>query len=277
MKRAIFLDLDSTTTHRSDKHKTTQENINAIKTAQKRGIYTIIATGRSLKDAEKIYGDIMHDPHYGRFIITSNGSFISDNSKTEGNLRTTSINYDLVERLIKFATDRKVVFKPSYKKSFYGEYKWTMKLVALIFRIKGYPWVKTNVELEKEKPLGKFSMVPGIKKSVLKFIKELKEEFDGEVQITTSGGGYYVETTSIGVSKGSAAEFLAEKLEFKLENSAHFGDSSNDIELLKKVGYSFAVKNASKKVKASAKYETSSDKDSGVAKGIRNLLHNEWK
>lgn len=118
-------------------------------------------------------------------------------------------------------------------------------------------------------------MVIGGKKQVKNFIEELSKEFGNEVEITTSGGGFYIETTMKGVTKGSAAEILAEQLGVDLKNSAHFGDSSNDIELLKKVGYPVVVDNASKRVKEHATYITESDKNSGVAKGIKHLMHNE--
>lgn len=120
MKRIIFIDLDSTMTHRSNKHKTTTDNINAIKTAQKQGMYVVIATGRSLEDAKQIHEQIKYDPHYGKYLITSNGSFISTDFEDEGDVLSREMDLELAKRISEFAHNKKAMVKPSYSKEFFG-------------------------------------------------------------------------------------------------------------------------------------------------------------
>lgn len=60
------------------------------------------------------------------------------------------------------------------------------------------------------------------------------------------------EYVELGVNKGSAAEKLSSHLGIKKEDVISFGDNTNDLELFSHSGLSFAVKNASPKVKKAA-------------------------
>jgi hypothetical protein len=60
-----------------------------------------------------------------------------------------------------------------------------------------------------------------------------------------------------------------------LERVMSFGDSPNDIAMLKESGFGVAVENALPEVKAAADYITASCDNEGVAKAIRTLLFKE--
>ncbi|WP_256866546.1 HAD hydrolase family protein, partial [Streptococcus suis] len=51
-----------------------------------------------------------------------------------------------------------------------------------------------------------------------------------------------------------------------------FGDSDNDIEMLNYVGYSYAMENATDKVKAVAKYRAPSHLEAGVLQVIEEYI-----
>jgi hydroxymethylpyrimidine pyrophosphatase-like HAD family hydrolase len=59
------------------------------------------------------------------------------------------------------------------------------------------------------------------------------------------------------------------------EETAAFGDSGNDIEMLQHVAYSFAMANASDDVKKAAKYRALSNNEEGVLAAIEQLLEME--
>ncbi len=86
----------------------------------------------------------------------------------------------------------------------------------------------------------------------------------------TSTSEWHVDVGYNGISKGHALKVLGEKLGIKPSEMIAFGDSENDIEMLKFVGIGVAMGNASDEVKAAADYVT----DDNNSDGIRNaLLH----
>lgn len=75
-----------------------------------------------------------------------------------------------------------------------------------------------------------------------------------------------------GCNKGFALKFICEQLNFSLAECMCFGDSENDVEMLKLAGFSYAMDNASEKAKAAAKYHCVSNRDHGVLKTIDTYL-----
>ncbi len=61
---------------------------------------------------------------------------------------------------------------------------------------------------------------------------------------------------TVGTNKGNAVEYLMKRLDVKPENVMAFGDNTNDIEMLKKVRYSYVMENAVPSVKGVARYIT---------------------
>ncbi len=59
-----------------------------------------------------------------------------------------------------------------------------------------------------------------------------------------------------GTNKGTALKALLNELNVSEKNAAAFGDNINDMEMLKAVRHSFAVKNAKNEVKKMCKYKT---------------------
>ncbi len=76
------------------------------------------------------------------------------------------------------------------------------------------------------------------------------------------------------VSKGFALHYLAEHYNLKMSETAAIGDGYNDIPMLKAAGVSFAVNNASTKVKHSADHVVASCDQDGVADAIDWILAN---
>ena len=72
-----------------------------------------------------------------------------------------------------------------------------------------------------------------------------------------------------GTNKGNALRILCEKLGISPDEVMAMGDAENDLEMLRFVGYSVAMGNASDEVKSVARYETDTNDRHGVAKAIR--------
>lgn len=86
------------------------------------------------------------------------------------------------------------------------------------------------------------------------------------------GDTFWVDIMNKGVDKGSALEILGAKLGVDPAEMMAFGDTGNDIAMLKTVGYSYLVANADESMKQYAKYTTASNNDYGVIKVLEELL-----
>lgn len=99
-----------------------------------------------------------------------------------------------------------------------------------------------------------------------------KSEFNGLVEFTKSGNDL-IEITVKGVNKATALEKLSKKLNISLDNIIAFGNAQNDIEMLKEVGYGYAMKNSEQCVLEVAKYITEyTNNDCGVEREILKIF-----
>lgn len=69
-----------------------------------------------------------------------------------------------------------------------------------------------------------------------------------------------------GFKKGTAVQYMLEKLQISKENAYAFGDGENDIEMFEHVGHGVAMANAVPSLKTRAKEHTDSVQNDGVAK-----------
>ncbi|CYX98524.1 HAD superfamily hydrolase [Streptococcus suis] len=95
--------------------------------------------------------------------------------------------------------------------------------------------------------------------------------FHGQLVAVTSGYGS-VDILPQGIHKAWGLEQVLTGLDIEPEQVMAFGDSDNDIELLSYVGYSYAMENATDKVKAVAKYMAPSHLEAGVLQVIEEYI-----
>lgn len=80
-----------------------------------------------------------------------------------------------------------------------------------------------------------------------------------------------IELVPKGYNKATGIEFIINYLNIDWENTYAFGDSENDIEMLKYVKHSVAMGNSADKIKQISKYITDSIFDDGVYTGLKKL------
>jgi hydroxymethylpyrimidine pyrophosphatase-like HAD family hydrolase len=68
--------------------------------------------------------------------------------------------------------------------------------------------------------------------------------------------------------------FLSHKLAVSADEMMAFGDTYNDVEMLKAVKYSYIVANASEDMRQYANFITKSNDDDGVSEIIRKVIKN---
>jgi len=90
--------------------------------------------------------------------------------------------------------------------------------------------------------------------------------------VTSSGYGG-VDIIPKGVDKGKAIAVLQKYMNLNSSQLMAFGDSDNDLELLKHCGNSYAMKNANDIIKKAAKYHTNWDNnENGVLRTIQSVV-----
>lgn len=83
--------------------------------------------------------------------------------------------------------------------------------------------------------------------------------------------GIFIEVCQNNINKGLMIKKLGEKYNITLDEIAVFGDGGNDINMLSMVKYSFAMGNASDKVKSFAKFTTKTNEEQGIIHGLNQL------
>ena len=91
----------------------------------------------------------------------------------------------------------------------------------------------------------------------------------------TSSTSYNLEIGGENTSKANALKEFAEISGIPLERVMSFGDSPNDMAMIRESGFGVAMGNALPEVKSAADYVTASCDDEGVSKAIRLLLFKE--
>ncbi|HEM3683609.1 TPA: HAD family hydrolase [Streptococcus suis] len=97
--------------------------------------------------------------------------------------------------------------------------------------------------------------------------EDFNQAFKGQLVAVTSGYGS-IDILPQGIHKAWGLEQVLTSLDIEPEQVMAFGDSDNDIEMLELVGYSYAMENATDKVKAVAKYMAPSHLEAGVLQVI---------
>ena len=102
---------------------------------------------------------------------------------------------------------------------------------------------------------------------------KLSEMFDGRLSLTKAEEGI-IQIMNGGVTKGSAVQFLMERLAVSPAETAAIGDAPNDISMFHVAGLSIAMGNAYPETKAAAMHVTLTNDENGAAVAIQKLILN---
>lgn len=83
----------------------------------------------------------------------------------------------------------------------------------------------------------------------------------------------WIDIADVGVHKGHTVEILQQRLGVSKDETMVFGDGLNDIELMTRAAWSFAMRNAFDETKQAARYITGSNEEDAVMTTIAQLLN----
>ena len=107
-----------------------------------------------------------------------------------------------------------------------------------------------------------FDYLANIQKNI-----EKNEDFKDYVDCFISSN-QYLEINPKGVNKGEAVKWLCNHLNIKKENTMAIGDSFNDIDMIKNVGFGCATAGANKELKNIANYICEKEFTEGAVKEV---------
>jgi hypothetical protein len=144
----------------------------------------------------------------------------------------------------------------------------------LFFSINQWRTASSFALWEKEPCLSQIALI-GAENNLTAFVDFYQREYSQlyavksmEIQKTC-----FFELFSQPISKVEAGMFLAEHFHVSLQNVLYIGDSYNDINLLKIVGYPAAVGNAISQVLDIAKFKGPANTENGVAWILDHIIH----
>ncbi|MBQ6344967.1 MAG: phosphoglycolate phosphatase [Methanobrevibacter sp.] len=225
---AIAVDIDGTIT--DDTRKICISAIEALRKAEKAGIPTIIVTG-----------NVVNYAYAAEVLIGCSGGIVCENG---GVVFKEGENNNAVETLVErdFVTSAESHLKEKLGEKFdiHASHDNMYRLTETVF-------YKTLAREDLEEALKDF-------------------EYLDELEIYDSGFALHV--TDKRVNKGTSLKYLCERNGINMKNVMAIGDSQNDEDFLKQVGYRIAVGNAEDKLKEISTYTCEKKYGDGVAEAI---------
>ncbi len=261
MIKLIASDIDGTLV-RDGEHKLNPEFFDVILGLRRKGIQFAAASGRQWASIEAVFEPIKEKVFY----LSDNGAYVGCHGR---NLFLNPIRRETAMELIRqirqvpqlevMVGGPDVVYVDTRDRKFVdwivNGYRFQVKQVEDVTLI-----TDEIIKVSAYKPCG-----------IQEATKGLMEQFGDRLKMTISGD-MWMDAMAPGVCKGHAIKVLQDNLEIKPQETMAFGDQLNDIEMLERSYYSFAVANAREEVKKAARFQADSNVNNGVLKILRQLL-----
>ncbi len=271
----VFFDLDGTLL--ADDKTLRSETADALNELHANNINVVIATGRNFNGAMSVLKGI----NSIKYIITSNGAAIFEVSNPVPILRNEMKN-ELVLSLCDLLDMENIIFDPFINGQAYTEEKNIEHIKNLnvpdsvkefiIANRKTVPSITDLLKTERcdvEKVTINFKTLSDgtlfKREETINIINSL------DILSCVTGGSNNVEVTLKDATKGNAIIKVLEMLNSDTDSAMAFGDSENDLDMIKTVKYGIAMGNAQDIVKNSAYYIAKSNNENGVAKALKEL------
>lgn len=272
--RVIFSDVDGTLL---DKNRelagVTARQIQKIASSHK--ITFVLVSARMPEGMRHLYNQLsVNSP-----IICYNGALILETLKggyrAHSILYSNSIDINVTENLYNRAKAENLHFSLFSNNSWFASKndEWTLREESNT-RVKSSICSNMDNHIRKLKdsgePIHKL-MIMGNPASIDSFVAYSNRSFEGLVSNYRSKDTY-LEISPRNSNKATGCLFLLDRLNIDARNAIAFGDSYNDIEMLRTVGFGIAMGNAPEKVKYHAKHIAPANTLNGVATTLVNIF-----
>ena len=219
----------------------------------KREILLVVATGNSYDAVLSIF----HDSPVNTFVAEYGGRFVINGQDIISHVHSRT----LLERLVKF------IIQQNYHPDLFSLSGASQTFIAHQFKGVSVPFYPhhqyfSTIEQVNESiynvNLSWFKQRPSLV-GIQQVIKSINQTFPQEVQATYSGA-YSIDILPYGVNKAAGLKELISHFPHRsLNDVVAFGDTSNDLEMIRESGMGFAMKNATADLKQAADQITQRD------------------
>lgn len=270
MIKLISIDLDGTLLNSNS--EIDQENIKAVKYAQKKGCQIVLCTGRPYSLTKSFADQLGVQSGY---VVTNNGANIQNLSgETIGRF---ALGREDIQHWLSFCQRLDVPLNVVDSRHIYTiEPAWS-PYPSLYYNL---PTSRIPKIIHQEDLLGDVSF----DKVVICQKEELLDKVESQLKPSDVKTYHFVRSEPIlleilnpKANKLQGLRCVLDQVQIDLSEVMAIGDQANDLELLKASGVSVAMENAIDMVKESADYTTASNDQSGVAQAIYHYLEDKNK
>ena len=266
MYKIIAIDLDGTLLN--NQKTISEENIKALQFAQTKGAMIVLATGRPLSGIKKYLNQL--NLKKNTFAICFNGGLVTNIEET-----------DIIKEKILTGKDAKEIYHLSKKlgvnihafrgdgscispkNSRYTTHEVTLNELPL--NIIPFEVLDDNEEIIKVMLVDEPDI---LSVAISKISPYYKKKYN-----VVQSAPFFLEFLNKQTDKWFGLVSLAKYLKIDTTDIMTFGDSENDLVMVKNAGLGIAMANATSDVKCAAKYITDSNEENGIASAIYKFLH----
>jgi Cof subfamily protein (haloacid dehalogenase superfamily) len=253
--------------------KISESNVKALNKIQQLGIEVIIASGR----IDLMLKNFIYQLKLRGYVISCNGGLIR-NIDTGEIIYSSPMDQNEVKKIITYCLEEQIDFFIYTAEKVYSNKN---NKRALRYENLNRTYAE-NMRIPIEYIEGSFlKNIEG--KKILKVLLICKDQIQVGILQTkfsvsknltvVSSADCLLDIMASDTTKGNALKILAEQQHVDLKNVIAFGDNYNDLEMLQIVGMPVAMGNSVEEVKASAKFITKSNDDSGIAYALKDIFN----
>lgn len=271
--KAVFFDMDGTLL--TDQRSIRPSTIQAINALKKKGILVGLATGRGPQFVLPYMAALGLD-----LAITYNGQYILSRTNV---LHNQALEKADITALLAYANQHHLDLSLGLAKGTTGSQIMTVgtgNIGYWLARLVPHSWaglinfifnriIRTIRPQNREQLQSISASQPVYQLMLLATERETNRLQQAFPHLTfTRSSPYSADIISKGVSKLKGIQLVGEQYGFEVSEAMVFGDSNNDLEMLKGAGIGVAMGNATRKAKAFANHITASNNHDGIAQAL---------
>ncbi|PQP78811.1 Cof-type HAD-IIB family hydrolase [Spiroplasma sp. ChiS] len=266
MKKAVFSDLDGTLLN--DNHRFSRLTKKTVNSIQKKGIPFVVTTGRLANDAIRQARKLKVHKYDG-YVLANNGAS-AYSFKTNSFLWIMIFTTAEIKTIFEFTYRKYKVHFFSNNSTYVYEYGENSYYWSKIMRTK-YKIITKVTDITEDithaSVIAHHSLDDKAANELMTKLRQLLPQLD-----ITQYNNRVFEIACKGISKGSALQFLSHHIGIDISQTYSFGDSYNDLELIRQAGVGIAVGNAINDLKTMANEVTLSNRENGPAKYLQQFF-----
>ncbi|WP_414163263.1 Cof-type HAD-IIB family hydrolase [Superficieibacter sp. BNK-5] len=230
---------------------------------KQQGIRFVVASGNQYYQLISFFPEIAHEIAF----VAENGGWVVDAQQDIFNCNLPKAHFDAVVEHLQTLTNIEII--ACGKNSAYTLRRYDEGFKAIAARYY-HRLEEVDDFTHLDDTFLKFGL--NIPDTLVPEMQELLHLALGDMMTAVTTGHGSIDLIIPGVHKANGLRILQQRWGIDDSEVVAFGDSGNDIEMLRQAGFSFAMSNASPAVKAVARFEAPLNNDEGVLGIIDNVL-----